>query len=189
MRFSAEDRQFLHGLAQRYQLSDAAVEALFVAVQQGNGTAAQFNHPDLGGMGQWMASGMIMIGDFSNHRLKATVAQVCNDVAAYLRQQPTASANASSVVNTMFSSSAGWWPEQFGAPNASGSQNEMHYAYFAAPKRLAIRSQHRVALYDTAVHQIQGVSQQQSTAQSLVFRSQLGSVALETLTKVGEYEV
>lgn len=189
MRFSAEDRQFLHGLAQQHRISEVAVEALFVSVQQGNGSAAQFNHPDLGGMGQWMASGMIMIGDFSNHRLKATVAQVCNDIAAYLRQPPPVHATAPSEFDTMFPSTKGWWPEQFGAPNASGSQNEMHYAYFAHPKRLAMRHQSRVTLYDTADHQIQSVSQQQSTNQSLVFRSQHGSVALETLMKVGEYEV
>ena len=71
MKFSTADRQLIQTLAQQSHVSEGAVEALFTAVQASNGTAAQFNHPDLGGMGQWMAGGMTMIGDFSNQRLRA----------------------------------------------------------------------------------------------------------------------
>ncbi len=45
MRFSAEDRQFIHRLSQQHTVSEGAIEALFVALQAGNWIAAQFNHP------------------------------------------------------------------------------------------------------------------------------------------------
>jgi hypothetical protein len=188
MRISPEDRKQIQTLAHQSGLSEGAVEALFVAMQAGNGTAAQFNHPDLGGMGQWLASGMIMIGDFSNHRLKATVAEVCSALAAYLRAQPGSTPQPVSAATwEPMGSSAGWWPREYGAPTASGSQNAMHYAYFAGPRRLAIRIGERVTIYDTGKHQISGVAQQQGQRQDLRFRSQLGEVAVDALTKLQEY--
>jgi hypothetical protein len=191
MRFSAEDRQFIRTLAQQHAVSESAIEALFVALQAGNGTAAQFNHPDLGGMGQWMASGMIMIGDFSNYRLKATVAQLCTEIVDYLRAQPqTAQRPAFAPFSDLqFSATAEWWPPEFGTPTASGAQDAMQYAYFAQAKRLALRIQDRVAIYDTKDHQIQGISQQQDRKQTVVFRSQKGMIALDKLTKLREYKV
>jgi hypothetical protein len=41
---------------------DAAV-VLLGALVRGNATQAQFDHPDLGGMGQWSQSGLVMVGD------------------------------------------------------------------------------------------------------------------------------
>ncbi|KAJ9435871.1 hypothetical protein DIPPA_27229 [Diplonema papillatum] len=60
-------------LAQKYGFSPQAVQHLAVAVQSGNGACAQFNHPGLGGMGQWARGGMLMIGDAFNHGLKHRV--------------------------------------------------------------------------------------------------------------------
>ena len=50
-----------------------AVRTLLFAVAAGGGTLAQFNHPELGGNGQWMSGGMTMVGDMFNYGLKATV--------------------------------------------------------------------------------------------------------------------
>ncbi len=185
MNFSAEDRKLIRTLAQQHQLSEGAVETLFAAVQAGNGTLAQFNHPDLGGMGQWMASGMLMIGDFSNHQLKATIAQICTEIAAHLRAQPqTAQPQHEATMDPGFSAGAAWWPKELGTPNASGAQNSMQYAYFAAKHRLAIRLDDRINLYDTQDHQIHSVSQQQDRQQRIVFHSQKGEVALDKLPTV-----
>ena len=41
-------------LAEKYGFSVAAVQTLATALQRGHGKQAQFNHPELGGMGQWM---------------------------------------------------------------------------------------------------------------------------------------
>jgi hypothetical protein len=168
------------------------VEALFTAVQHGNGTAAQFNHPDLGGLGQWMQGGMIMIGDFSNQRLKATVAELCTAIAAYLRAQPESVRTPAADLtfgSALAATRTTWWPAEFGTPTASGGQNSMHYAYFARAQRLAIRLGDRVKVYDPRDHQIDSVSQQQDRTQTLVFRSQHGEVAIATLKQVSEYSL
>jgi hypothetical protein len=49
-------------IAQRHGFSPQAARAVADALRHGNGTMAQFNHPELGGMGQWVAGGMLMIG-------------------------------------------------------------------------------------------------------------------------------
>lgn len=266
MAFSTDDRQLIRTLAQQHGISEGAVEALWLAVQAGNGTAAQFSHPELGGMGQWMAGGMVMVGDFNKTHLQSTVMQICTAIAAHLqgqrvaaqskaanalspqtqsqtqsqsaggaqpsmqprqtrtdtRRQPTGQESAaqeetgksrgllSTIGKKLFGGSsspkegatrgsaaraassdswANWWPDEFGAPNSSGSQNNMHYAYFAGARRLALRLGNRVTIYDTGTHQIGGVSQQQGGAQTVTFRSQKGEVAVNQLKKVDEYQV
>ncbi len=268
MAFSTEDRQLIRTLAQQHGISEGAVEVLWLAVQAGNGTAAQFSHPELGGMGQWMAGGMVMVGDFSKTHLQSTVMQICTAIAAHLQEQrfatqstpvsapsqpapsqtqrqtssggfqatqPTAQSRqeraatiqsptdtgravkentgksggllsnigkklfggaASSTERTTADAGASaasargwanWWPDELGAPNSSGSQNEMHYAYFAGAHRLALRVGNRVTIYDTCDHQIGGVSQQQGSSRTVTFSSQKGDVAVDRLKKIQEY--
>lgn len=191
MRFSAEDRKLIEQLAQQHQVSEGAVETLWLALERGQGTMAQFDHPELGGMGQWMASGMIMIGDFTNHRLKAKVDQLCHELVEQRRASPgSRSAFATfSNMNASWSAPSSWWPPALGTPTASGGQNTLHYAYFAQLQRLAIRLDKQVRIYDTQGHQIQGVSQQQDQQQKLVFQSQKGTLALDRLPKLEEYQV
>lgn len=181
------ERRLVETLAQRHQVSPAAVEALLAALRQGQGRTAQFNHPDLGGMGQWMAGGMLMIGDMSNGPLKATVAQLCEDLAAYLRAQPAGPQDPAAA--SWAASARPWWPAELGRPSASGGQNEIAYAYFDQPRRLAVRVAGSVSVYDTADHRIQGVAQQQGHTRALTFRSQRGEVALEALTLVDRFEL
>lgn len=63
----------MNDLSYRYNLSTDAVIHLIIAVNNGGGTMAQFNSPELGGSGQWMKGGMTMVGDMFNHGLKMTV--------------------------------------------------------------------------------------------------------------------
>ncbi|HEU4328756.1 MAG TPA: hypothetical protein VFS21_36800 [Roseiflexaceae bacterium] len=182
----ADDQRIVQALAQRYQLSEAAVGTLLAAIRQGNGTAAQFNHPELGGMGQWMATGAVMIGDFSNQRLKTTVGQLCDEIAGYLRSQPASAALKPGWAAT---TPAAWWPAELGAPWESGSQNDMHYAYFPQPRRLLVRVGKRVTVYDTADYQIHTAAQQQSVKQTLTFHTQQGEITPEQLAVLESYEL
>src|SRR4051812_30189658 len=50
--------QAIKDLAGRYGISTDAVMAMLQALVRGNGSMAQFNHPELGGGGQWMRGGM-----------------------------------------------------------------------------------------------------------------------------------
>ena len=54
-------------------MSFGAVEHLLYAIMAGQGYQAQFNLPDLGGMGQWSLGGLSMVGDMFNNQLKARV--------------------------------------------------------------------------------------------------------------------
>ena len=51
-------QQKLAELTQKYQLSEPAIMVLLQALIKGNGKMAQFNHPELGGVGQWLPGGI-----------------------------------------------------------------------------------------------------------------------------------
>ena len=85
---SPAGQQVINNLAQRYDFSPAAVASLLEAVIHGQGSMAQFNHPELGGSGQWMAGGMIMLSDMFNYTLKNRVDGLCSELAALVNNQP-----------------------------------------------------------------------------------------------------
>ena len=85
---SEAGKQKVSELAQRYGVSTDAVMAMLQALVHGNGMMAQFNHPELGGSGQWMRGGMIMVGDMFNNSLKAKIDGLCTELSQLLAQQP-----------------------------------------------------------------------------------------------------
>ena len=87
-KLTEQGRQRINDLAQRYGVSTDAVMALLQALINGNGTMAQFSHPELGGSGQWLQGGMTMVGDMFNHGLKAKVDGLCTELSQILGQQP-----------------------------------------------------------------------------------------------------
>jgi hypothetical protein len=163
-------------IAQRHGFSPDAARAVAEALRRGNFTTAQFNHPELGGMGQWVAGGMLMIGDMFNNDLKARVGALCRDLAAAPGPVPAAA-------EQQPSQPSNWWSGDLGHPSATGAQNDMRYACFPDRRRLAVMQNGRVRVFDTGEHRIGGFSQQQSTNQHLTFSSQLGTVRLEDLSE------
>lgn len=77
--------------------------------------------------------------------------------------------------------SGDWWPSDLRWPNSVGSQNGSRYAHFAQARRLAIKTDGHVTVYDTLEHQISGFSQQQSIGGSMSFNSQKGLVDVGSL--------
>ena len=160
-----EGQQHVTELAQRYGVSVDAVMTLLHALVQGHGTMAQFDHRELGGRGQWMAGGMVMVGGMWNNTLKTTVDGLCTALARLVtpevvQAQPASSHRQSqrgphqqrggvsppdsgrtpAAVSMFVSSSAGgsaeaWWPADLGAPTTNGSQQTMRYAYCPAQRR------------------------------------------------------
>ncbi|TNC14300.1 SHOCT domain-containing protein [Methylobacterium terricola] len=185
----------LDAIAARHGVGLDAVRHLLDALARGHGRMAQFNHPDLGGMGQWSAGGMTMIGDMFNSGLKARVVALCDELAPLAGDRPAESRGSSGQQSwgqqswgQGFSSQGfggSWWPEGLGHPATSGSQNDARYAFFPEARRLAIETGGRVTLYDTGDHQIGGVSQQQGSSYTLSFTSQHGPVRLDELPVVG----
>jgi hypothetical protein len=171
---SLEGQRAVSDLSQRYNLSREAVEHMLISVNNGAGSMAQFNCPELGGSGQWMRGGMIMVGDMFNTGLKITVDNLCNELSNLL-----ASIQVFPVVPAGTPGSAQWWPANLGTPFSSGAQNSTQYAVF--PNRLAVEIDGQVAVYDTLDHNIGGVSQQQGGDSSLSFSSQYGTISVASL--------
>jgi hypothetical protein len=176
----------IQDLAQRYGTSVDAVRALLYAVSAGGGTMAQFYHPDLGGGGQWMQGGMVMVGDMFNHGLQAKVSGLCSELSNLLNSQQMF---VPALQGGYHSGSGGfgnaWWPSELGNASSSGGQNDSKYAYFPHVQRLAINRNGQVTIYNTLDHQIGGVQQQQGgNYGSLSFTSQFGTFTVESLPVV-----
>jgi hypothetical protein len=86
---SSTGQQAVNDLAQRHGFSFDATATMLGAVLNGNGSMAQFNHPEFGGSGQWMRGGMSMIGDMFNSSLKSRVDALCSDLSALVANQPS----------------------------------------------------------------------------------------------------
>jgi len=202
-----EGERIAGDLARRHGFSVDAVTHMMFAVLNGNGSMAQFSHPEFGGSGQWMRGGMLMLGDMFNHGLKNRVDALCQDISGILANQPgllsrgsfqsqsqggyasqTQTAGAPPGPSTLFrpDPASNWWPQDLGAPNATGSQNSVRYAYFGGTRRLAVQTGSDVWVYDTLDHQIGGFSQQQGSGGSIVFTSQYGTVNLSSLPVVSQ---
>jgi len=186
--FTPNGQQFIQNLSQRYGISTDAAITMIYAVMNGNGTMAQFSHPELGGSGQWMQGGMTMVGDMFNYGLKSKVDGLCSEISNQLMNQPgyfqPAQSQFQSSGGNLFVSPAAsgqWWPGELGSPSSSGGQNNVRYAVFPGSGRLAVEIDGRVTVYDTLDNQIGGVSQQQGGNDSLTFSSQYGTIAVSSL--------
>ena len=83
-----EGQKIINDIARRYNFSPDAVFSMLQSVINGNGSMAQFNHPEFGGSGQWMRGGMIMLGDMFNNSLKNSVGGLCQELANLIANQP-----------------------------------------------------------------------------------------------------
>ena len=191
-------------IANRNGVSIDAVRTLLEAVANGGGTMAQFNHPELGGGGQWLRGGMTMVGDMFNHSLKAKVDAICTELSDRLASGVFASppgsfqsqsqgegsgfggmsSGVSFFAQDKSSGSGNWWPTDLGNPSATGAQNSVRYAFFPEKGRLAIDHHGRIEVYDTLDHSIQGFGQQQGSGASLTFTSQHGLVRIDSLPRI-----
>src|SRR4051812_365968 len=78
-----------------------------------------------------------------------------------------------------------WWPKSLGQPSSAGSEDALRYAYFADAHRLAVSRGGEVTIYDTAGHEITGVSQHRGDGEGeITFSSPFGDVPLAGLEKV-----
>jgi hypothetical protein len=200
-----EGQRIVAEAAQRYSMSTDAVRAVLEALVASGGSMAQFNHPDLGGMGQWSSGGMIMIGDMFNNGLKSRISSLCaelsnvvgrTDIIAYRPQSSQWQSQGSSGSmplpessffvsgNDRFGGSGNWWPSDLGMPASTGAQNNLRYACFPDRRRLALDVNGQISVYDTGDHWINGFSQQQGGDQSITFTSQYGVVRLDSLLQV-----
>lgn len=197
-----EGQNIVSNLASRHGFSVDAVTHMMFAVLNGNGSMAQFNHGEFGGSGQWMRGGMIMLGNMFDNYLKGRVDNLCSDLSNILANQPgllqsgSFQSQSQGGSHQQYQANGGgrgssslfvpdpdeqFWPAELGVPNATGSQNNVRYAYFANACRLAVKTGGEVWVYNTLDHQIGGFSQQQGSGGTISFSSQYGTVNLSLL--------
>ena len=190
--FEEPQSDALASIAEETGFSPDAVATMARAMAAGHGRMAQFAHPEFGGAGQWMAGGMLMTPDWSDHALHARVARLCDALAAlpppaegFASQHQSQSQLSGGLSVDASASEAGpggdWWPASLGVPDTSGAQDGLRYAWFADARRLVIDDDGRVTAYDTGDHRIHGVAQQQGDRRSLSFTSQDGDVDVASL--------
>jgi len=113
---------------------------------------------------------------------------VCTELAAYVAQTASTDQGRSrddpEVSYRAARQGSDWWPMNLGTPSAVGAQNDLLYAVFPGPRRLAIKDGEHIEIYDTGKHRIFGVAQAQSVDQTLTFTSQDGLVRVKDLRKV-----
>jgi len=169
-------------LAERYHVHEGAVRELFRAFESTHGKQAQFDHPDLGGRGQWMP-GMIMLADMSaDAQTKARIAGLCAEVSALVQGRETSVDEALAAPREAGASAAyvnmpageSWWPASFGHPAASGEQHGIRYAYFPQRDQLLVQQGARLTTYDTTGQRITGFAQEQSTTSQICFTTERG---------------
>ena len=208
---SSAGQQVINDIAQRHGFSVDATLSMLDSVINGNGSMAQFNHPEFAGSGQWMRGGMTMVSDMFNNYLKGRVDGLCSELSNLVANQPGLLQAGSFQSQTQGApmpavswgpsggSPAGeqapsgnlfappppdWWGSSLRHPNSTGAQNGARYAYFAQARRLAVEVGGTVTIYDTLDHQIGGFSQQQSSDGTMTCSSQYGTVSLGSLPVV-----
>ncbi len=85
---SNSGQQAVNDIAQRHGFSAEAVASMLESVINGNGSMAQFNHPEFSGSGQWMSGGMTMVSDMFNNQLKGRVDTLCSELSRLVASQP-----------------------------------------------------------------------------------------------------
>ncbi len=177
---------FLTSLAQRYGLDVGTLDELLRQLQRTEGRQAQFNHPALGGFGQWQ-SGMLMIGAMNDHALKARVAALFEALiplvgASSAPEQPqiggtspgeSRQAQGQTSIGTTGAGRSGF----------SGSQNNVSYRYDSAHNQLILND---TDVYDTTGYRLRGVnaSQQSGGPSSLVIHTDAGPKELRDFRKL-----
>jgi Short C-terminal domain len=85
---SPQGQQTLNDIAQRHGFSFDATFSMLESVNNGNGSMAQFSHPEFSGSGQWMRGGMTMVSDMFNNHLKGRVDNLCSELSNLIANQP-----------------------------------------------------------------------------------------------------
>lgn len=85
---SHSGQHVINDIAQRHGFSVEATLSMLDSLVVGNGTMAQFDHPEFSGSGQWMRGGMTMVSDMFNNHLKGRVDSLCLALSKVIASQP-----------------------------------------------------------------------------------------------------
>lgn len=128
---SPAGQQIIEDIAHRHGISVDATMSMLDSVIRGNGSMAQFSHPEFSGSGQWMRGGMTMVSDMFNNHLKGRVDALCFELSNLVASQPDL------VRSGSFQSQSQNGQEQFnsttGSYNPAGSSSFGNASLFVPP--------------------------------------------------------
>lgn len=177
-----EQENRLRDIAQKHGFNPGAVKFMAQAIQKAGGRFAQWQHPGLGGFGQWLP-GMTTLSP-REPGLEIRLNALCQDLMTLVQETARAGRDG----NSPGKEDPVWWPKTLGLqPDLTGAQGGVRYAYFADSRRLAVEDGEdaRVTVYDTADHQVHAVRQVPGAkGNRLVLQCQRGETDLAALTVV-----
>ena len=99
--------------------------SMLESVINGNGSMAQFSHPEFSGSGQWMRGGMTMVSDMFNNHLKGRVDALCSELSNLIANQPdlVRSGSFQSQSQGGYSNHSGQQQNNFGGGGSSQQQS------------------------------------------------------------------
>ena len=121
---SPAGQQAIADIAQRQGFSQDAVASMLESVINGNGSMAQFNHPEFSGSGQWMRGGMTMVSDMFNNYLKGRVDGLCSELSNLIANQPDLVRSGSFQSQSQGGQSQGSGQQQFNGSGYGNSQSQ-----------------------------------------------------------------
>ncbi len=174
--------------AQRFGFSLPVVQHIWDGLVRSHGKQVQFNSPELGGQGQWQ-NGMLMIGDWNNHSLKARLAELIEQLAPLAAQSPAFAEVPAAQVYARQEQPLGVTdetettePEKTLTGGWQGTQNGISYVFYPEQSLLALNSGER---YSTAPYFVLGMGQsQQQGRNTLVLLTDQGEIAVDQLTRI-----
>ena len=182
-------------IAERYRVSLDAAREVERALRATGGRQAQFDHPELGGAGQWMP-GMLMVQAGIDRQLRTRIEGLLDEVSAVVRGSETAAPAALSrdrdspaaLSRVDLPAGESWWPASYGHPSAQGCQSGIRYAWFPGRRCVLVQVGSRIDCFDTADRQVHGVGQtsasvetQQGHTSRLVLSTSTGEIPLDQL--------
>lgn len=207
-RLTARGRQTVQHLATEHAFSPPAVTHLLLAMAEGGGRMAEFDHREFGGPGIWMHGRMTMLNGLSDSALKTRMDALSCVIAERLAAEadlvehvPDPPPEERSIAQRRRHALAGhgfrhfaiqkrgsaWWPARLGVPTLSGQQDARRYAWFADIRQLAVHDGRTLRSYDTGDHRLHGLLPPQSgDSASLTFTTTAGPIALDELPLLWE---
>lgn len=175
-------------LSARHGASFEATLTLLRALIEGDGKSARFDHPELGGAGEWLAGGPTILSDLFNHDLKAKVAALCGDLAAMLDQVDKEiaidAASGDTFAVRLFEPTQAprddaepFWPAAWSVPDRVVRTPDLSYAVFDQAQRLALIEGGQVAHLATDQRRIERLKREADGL--IVAETDQGEVMLE----------
>lgn len=124
-------QQMIQDIAQRHGFSTDAVMSMLESVIRGNGSMAQFDHPEFSGSGQWMQGGMTMVSDMFNNYLKGRIDSLCSELSRLVARQPDLLRSGSFQSQSQGSQHQG----DYGGGNYGGGQQQVNYGGAQPPQQ------------------------------------------------------